>query len=255
MSVLTKLVGRLLRTPDSADRATAGSTLEALLKEAGEAVRRGRLEAALALYRECALAHPGSLDAWLGIASVLVDLWSIDAAVAAYEQALALAPASGPIFSALLFHRHYVAPVDAPRLFERHRAYGAMMQEAAGTGAIDLPAAPDAHRRLRIGYVSPNLSRHSVGYFIEPVLNNHDRNSFEVFCYYNHALADDATSRMRETADCWRDIAAIDDDAVARRVREDRIDILIDLAGNRSEERRVGKECTSVCRSRWSPYH
>ena len=23
----------------------------------------------------------------------------------------------------------------------------------------------------------------------------------------------------------------------------------------RSEERRVGKECLSVCRSRWSPYH
>ena len=24
---------------------------------------------------------------------------------------------------------------------------------------------------------------------------------------------------------------------------------------NRSEERRVGKECNQVCRSRWSPYH
>src|SRR3546814_3885267 len=24
---------------------------------------------------------------------------------------------------------------------------------------------------------------------------------------------------------------------------------------NRSEERRVGKECVSTCRSRWSPYH
>ena len=27
------------------------------------------------------------------------------------------------------------------------------------------------------------------------------------------------------------------------------------VAGIRSEERRVGKECLSVCRSRWSPYH
>src|SRR3546814_2663098 len=26
-------------------------------------------------------------------------------------------------------------------------------------------------------------------------------------------------------------------------------------AANRSEERRVGKECVSTCRSRWSPYH
>src|SRR3546814_13484617 len=27
------------------------------------------------------------------------------------------------------------------------------------------------------------------------------------------------------------------------------------IAGPRSEERRVGKECVSTCRSRWSPYH
>ena len=97
----------------------------------------------------------------------------------------------------------------------------------------------DSQRRLRIGYVSPNLSRHSVGYFIEPVLRNHDRSSFEVFCYYNHALADDVTRRMREAADGWREVAAIDDDAVARMVREDRIDILIDLAGH-SKGNRLG---------------
>src|SRR3546814_12925332 len=28
-----------------------------------------------------------------------------------------------------------------------------------------------------------------------------------------------------------------------------------DIEGERSEERRVGKECVSTCRSRWSPYH
>src|SRR3546814_1832092 len=27
------------------------------------------------------------------------------------------------------------------------------------------------------------------------------------------------------------------------------------IAGSRSEERRVGKECVSTCRSRWSPSH
>src|SRR3546814_19892853 len=30
---------------------------------------------------------------------------------------------------------------------------------------------------------------------------------------------------------------------------------MVGLHGNRSEERRVGKECVSTCRSRWSPYH
>ena len=31
--------------------------------------------------------------------------------------------------------------------------------------------------------------------------------------------------------------------------------VTIVLASGRSEERRVGKECASMCRSRWSPYH
>src|SRR3546814_1939837 len=31
--------------------------------------------------------------------------------------------------------------------------------------------------------------------------------------------------------------------------------IMMEFAKRRSEERRVGKECVSTCRSRWSPYH
>src|SRR3546814_13606499 len=31
--------------------------------------------------------------------------------------------------------------------------------------------------------------------------------------------------------------------------------LIINRQANRSEERRVGKECVSTCRSRWSPYH
>src|SRR3546814_10348276 len=39
------------------------------------------------------------------------------------------------------------------------------------------------------------------------------------------------------------------------RVRASPSCCFLDRAGERSEERRVGKECVSTCRSRWSPYH
>ena len=244
MSVLTKLVGNLLRV--RGDSTGTASNLEAresreeeLLRQAGAAAQRGRLEAALKLYRACLQAHPLSLDACLGAAGALVDLWSIDEAVATYARAHEIAPASGQVFSALLFHHHYLSPVDLVRLFDLHKAYGAMMQQAWPHPAGNYSQEPDPERRLRIGYVSPNLSRHSVGYFIEPVIRCHDRRYFEVFCYYNHTLADDATRRMRESADGWRDIAGSDDEAVARMVREDRIDILFDLAGH-SKGNRLG---------------
>jgi protein O-GlcNAc transferase len=244
MSVLTKLVGNLFRARDSsADEASAADARASdeaeLLQRAGDAARDGRLETALESYRACIQAYPRSLEAQLGAAGVLVDLWSNDEAVAAYEKAREIAPASGQIFSALLFHRHYLSPVDAPRLFDLHRDYGALLQKTWPLPPGDYPQAPDPERRLRIGYVSPNLSRHSVGYFIEPVIRSHDRRRFEVFCYYNHALADDATRRMRESADGWRDVANADDESVARMVREDGIDILFDLAGH-SKGNRLG---------------
>ena len=244
MSVLTKLVGNLFRArgnsadnaPDSPAHASIG---EELLQRAGEAAKDGKLEDALKLYRACMQADPSSLDACLGAAGVLVDLCSIDEAVAMYTRARQLAPASGAVFSASLFYEHYLAPVDPARLFDLHRTYGAMMQKAWPHPPGDYPQEPDPERRLRIGYVSPNLSRHSVGYFIEPVIRCHDRRRFEVFCYYNHALSDDATRRMREAADGWRDVAGCDDESIARMVRDDRIDILFDLAGH-SKGNRLG---------------
>src|SRR5262249_52927965 len=63
------------------------------------------------------------------------------------------------------------------------------------------PAPPRRARgpgdRLRVGYVSPDLRRHAVAYFIEPVLVHHDRGRVEVFCYAEVEAPDDFTARLR----------------------------------------------------------
>jgi predicted O-linked N-acetylglucosamine transferase (SPINDLY family) len=87
----------------------------------------------------------------------------------------------------------------------------------------------DADRRLRIGYVSPDLRDHVVGRFMLPLLANHDHQRFEIFCYADVARADAMTERLRSHADCWRNTAGLSDEQLARAVRDDRIDILIDL--------------------------
>lgn len=234
MSMLKNFMRAVFGSADQAPAAAPGPA--ATLQRAGDAARAGRLNEALELYYARLEADPRSLDACLGAAGVLVDLWRLDDAVVAYERARALAPASGAVFSALLFHRHYLLPVDAQRLFELHRQFGALaapFQEPAAA------ARQDPRRRLRVGYLSPNLSRHSVGYFVAPLLRCHDRSELEVFCYYNHALSDDATQRMRKMADGWREIADKDDKTVARMIRDDAIDVLVDLAGH-SKGNRLG---------------
>jgi protein O-GlcNAc transferase len=164
--------------------------------------------------------------------NVLVDLWAIENAIAAYEKALEIAPYSSAIFSAVLFHSHYLDPVDRERIFERHRRFGEMMRKARPPRNARFALARDPRRRIRIGYVSPNFSRHSVGYFVEPIIRHHDRKHFEIFCYYAHRLSDETTARIHRLADGWRDIADASDDTVETMIRNDGIDILVDLAGH-----------------------
>jgi predicted O-linked N-acetylglucosamine transferase (SPINDLY family) len=90
----------------------------------------------------------------------------------------------------------------------------------------------DPERRIRVGYVSSDFRRHPVGFFLQPVLNSHDRAQVEVFCYSSHPQTDDLTEQLRSRADGWRTIASSDDDAAAELIRSDAIDILVDLGGH-----------------------
>lgn len=92
-------------------------------------------------------------------------------------------------------------------------------------------------RRLRIGYLSNDFCLHSVSFFLEPVLINHDRSRFEIFCYSNRTAADETTLRIRSLDLKWRDISnrpAVD---AVQLIQGDKIDILVDLAGHTARNR------------------
>jgi predicted O-linked N-acetylglucosamine transferase (SPINDLY family) len=97
--------------------------------------------------------------------------------------------------------------------------------------------APPASTRLRIGYVSPDFCHHAVAYFIEPVLENHDRSHYEIFCYSDVRVPDAVTTRLKSHAEHWRDTAGLGDSALVEAIRSDRIDVLVDLAGHTAGNR------------------
>lgn len=90
----------------------------------------------------------------------------------------------------------------------------------------------DGPRRLRIGYLSSDFQEHPAAYLVTELLELHDRQHFEVFAY-SYGPRDEGAMRQRITAavDHFVDIAWIGDDQAAARIRDDRIDILIDLKG------------------------
>ena len=149
--LINLLTGRLVKAPSPTDA-------NALAGEGDRLAHGGALHAALARYKQALAVDAHCLSAHLGMGNVMVDLWMLEDAVATYGRALALAPKSAALRSALLFHRHYLEPVDAQALFAAHGEAGALLAAAAGP-LEPVPLRSMHGRKVRIGYVSPNFSR------------------------------------------------------------------------------------------------
>ena len=92
-------------------------------------------------------------------------------------------------------------------------------------------------RRLRIGYVSPDFREHPVARFVEPLLAAHDHAHFEIFCYAEGHIVDAVTRRLQGHADQWRSLVGLSDEQATELIRQDAIDILVDLCGHTAGNR------------------
>ena len=117
-------------------------------------------------------------------------------------------------------------------VYREHRAW-ADRHAAALERAAPRPAnARDPARRLRIGYVSPYFRKHAVTFFLESVLEHYDRECFDVILYADVAQPDEYSRRLQALVTGWRDTVGMDDAKLAQLVRDDAIDILVDLSGH-----------------------
>ena len=154
----------------------------------------------------------------------------MDGAVACYRRALELKPDFVWAHSNLVFGQGFCPGCDAETLYEEHRRWN--RQHAEPLAKFIQPHLNDRSpdRRLRIGYVSPDFRNHPVGLFLLPLLESHDHESFEVFCYASVRIPDTMTGRCRAHADVWRDVLGLSDEQLANAVRQDQTDILVDLS-------------------------
>jgi predicted O-linked N-acetylglucosamine transferase (SPINDLY family) len=139
--------------------------------------------------------------------------------------------------SNLLFTLNLIPGLDPAAVAAEHRRWARLHApgggEDSGGGGWDLSAG----RRLRVGYVSPDLVRHAVSHFFEPVLRRHHRAGFDVVCYSDAPAPDLVTERLRPLAGAWRDTSRMGDAELEALVRRDRVDILVDLAGHTARNR------------------
>ena len=88
-----------------------------------------------------------------------------------------------------------------------------------------------AHEKIRVGFISADFHKHPVINWSWALLTKLDKNFFATYFYSNSKANDDITKELRASADGWRDIFDLTDEAAAKLIRADEIDILFDLSG------------------------
>ncbi len=159
----------------------------------------------------------------------LIETGQLDAALVSVRQAAVGLPDDAEAHSGLIHLLHYLPATDPAAL----RVECARWDQHHDSPALPPPAharVSGPPRRLRVGYVSPDLRDHAISSFLAPVLAAHDRTQFEIHAYAHVSHPDAVTARLRTLVDHWHDISALSDAQAAALIRADGIDILVDLA-------------------------
>ena len=193
--------------------------------------RLGEAEAAL---RRAAELAPNHAAVHSNLGHCLQSQGRIAESLAELRTAARLDPGWAEIQSNLLASLHYDPDLAPAQIADEHRQWAAREADALTAAAPPHRNSPEPARRLRIGYVSHDFTRHSVAYFIEAIIASHDPAEVEVTCYADVTTPDETTARFQRVAHGWRSIVAMSDTAIADLIRADQIDVLVDLAGHTS---------------------
>lgn len=185
-------------------------------------------------YREALRIDPGYVLAHLNLGQVLNLQGDGEQAFRSYRAALALDPHSAWMHSNIALLMNFLEGHDSAEVFAAHQEFERMQMQPLAASIRPHANLPDPGRRLRLGYVSGDFRTHSLRYFITPILARHDHAQYEVYCYQTSELSDEVTARLRGFADHWLECAGVGfgDAELAERIRQDRIDILVDLSGH-----------------------
>jgi len=255
------LLGMLERTPDSPDILMAlgdcalagGNAAEAkerylaslrLRPDSAQAHYRlgtimrdwNNLDEAVACFANSLKFRPDDTATIVNLGEAFQVLGETDLSEKQFRKAIEIDPQCSMAQHNLLVSMNYNPKYDAQTIDKAHTQWGNALIAAAKPHS-QWSNDPCAYRRLRIGILSPDLCNHPAASFLEPMFTHLDRSQFELFCYSHTVHEDWRTELFREKADFWTAIEHLGDSTVCKRIRDDRIDILMGTAGHLGENR------------------
>ena len=197
--------------------------------------RLGHFDNAITCLIQAVDLRPSAHDLIFNLGNTYRDIGQLAEAFACYQRVLEIKPDFWPAHSNLLLNEQYRTGHTASSLFELHAAFGKKFSTSSPVWSKDADRC-DPERRLRIGFLSPDLGAHPVGFFLMGPIGHFDPATLETYCYSDRQ-PDAVTHDIKRKTDHWRDSASWSDDSLIERINEDRIDILFDLAGHTARNR------------------
>jgi predicted O-linked N-acetylglucosamine transferase (SPINDLY family) len=196
-----------------------------------------QLDDAIEAFRMALRYHPRFWQAHSNLGNAFKDQGKMDEAIAEYREALSIKQESAAVWSNLRYALLFLPWNDEAAMREESRRWHEQFGHVTARASDVYSNTRDPDRRLRIGYVSPDLRDHVVGRNVRPLFAHHDHENFEIVCYSGVTQGDSLTEELRQHAGLWRNTAGVSDEELARLIQRDEVDILVDLsqylAGNR----------------------
>lgn len=172
----------------------------------------------------------------LGI--VKKDLGDIEQGIACFQQALQLQPSFASCFSNLLFCLSHDDTSTAETLWLKHRQFSDYYERTAKASIKKHNNLRDSGRSLNVGFVSADLREHSLSNFFEPLLPYLQKNpELNLYAYAATAIEDATSERLKVYFKQWQVVDQVNDEDLANKIRNEAIDILVDLDGHTSGNR------------------
>ncbi|MCF4097695.1 tetratricopeptide repeat protein [Maritalea mediterranea] len=195
-------------------------------------MRRGMLVEAQKEFEHALELRPDFASAHNNMGILHQEYGAFDPAQQHFEQAIAAEPRYTEAYSNMLFTMNYDPRKSGEEIFEWYKKFDAVFAQPLKSEQREHHNSKDKERRLRIGYVSSTLYKHAVAYHMLPLFEHVDKANFEIFAYADMPKVDDYTKRYMAHSDHFIKINGMSDAALAERVRQDQIDILVDISGH-----------------------
>jgi predicted O-linked N-acetylglucosamine transferase (SPINDLY family) len=221
---------------------------------------QGKLKEAIEAYKKSLAIKPSNARAYYNMGIALKEQNKLEKAIDAYSKALAIKPDHEAARTQKLLQQARICSWDGiAKDVNLIPELGTSKKHVSPFALLSLEDSPERHltrskiyasanflqktlpprnrpskrpKRIRIGYFSTDFKKHPVAYLIVKVLEQHNRDKFEVFGYSVYGSSSCVMrERLEKSFDSFADVESMSDRNIALQARQDEIDIAIDLTG------------------------